>query len=276
MADVSDIYSALTALLLGVFYPGGTPSPGQLSTVTDTVVRIYPGWPQADQMNQDLQNGVVTVSVFAKPGMYKNTTRYPLDFQTLTPPAPTLTATVTNNQVTFGGTVSVPQNVAILSGITAWTYEVQSGDTLSSIATNVAALIPGATASGPTVTMPSPINLKARVGATGVSIKEVMRTERHFLITYWCPTPELRDLASAPAIAAIAQQNFLSLDDGTGARIITVGDDIIDDLQKPLIYRRNTVYYIEYGTTITETDTQIVTAAVQSETGSSISVNANF
>jgi len=272
MADLSNIYDAFTAALNQVFYAGATPTPGQVSTVTGSVVRIYPGWPAADQLNIDLAAGVVTVSIFAPPGAYRNTTRYPLNWVTKTAPVTTVTATVdeTGTEVTIGGTVSIPQNIAVLVDGHFAKYAVQIGDTLNSIATAVAAAVNAfepAYAVGPVVHIDGARELSARVGGAGVSFKEVMRIERRFQVTFWCPTPALRTAAAKAATLYLAQQNFLTLADGMGSRLITVGEHESDEQQKPLLYRRDVIYSVEYPVTDEETDTQITVGVVSMSGG---------
>ena len=263
MADVVDIYNALGAQIEGVLYPGGTPAPGEASPVTGTVIRIYPGWPAADQLNKDIQSGIATVSMFAIPAAVQNVTRYPLDWQTQVAPVTTLTATIdaTGTEITIGGAVSIPQNIgAVVNGKKA-VYAVQSGDTLSSIATALAAVINAFETSyavGDVVYIPGAYSLLASVGGVGTSIKEVGRLRRQLQVTYWCPTPALRDTISGPVVAALMALERMTLADQTSARIITVSDKFSDDNQKPLIYRRDSIYSVEYATTITEQDTQII------------------
>ncbi len=262
MADVVDIYAALGAEIQSVLYPAGTPTPGEISPVTGSVVRIYPGWPAADQLNKDVQAGIVTVSMYAIPATIQNVTRYPLDWQTQIAPVTTLTATVdpTGTEITIGGIVSIPQNVsAVVNGKSA-TYAVQVGDTLTSIATSLAATINAfetAYVVGDVIHVPGAYSLLASIGGVGTSIKEVGRLRRQFQVTYWCPTPALRDTASGPVVAALMALERMTLADDTSARIIMGGDKFSDDNQKPLLYRRDSIYSVEYATTITEQDTQI-------------------
>lgn len=280
MADVKDLYAAFTAELVGVFYPGGPPAPGAYSPVTGTEVVIGPGWPQADQINADMVSvdatsqlpNMIVISIFAVPGAIENLTRYQLDWQTKTAPSPTITATVddTGTEVTLAGMVSTPQNICILVDGTPALYAVQPGDTLGAIATTLAALVnvfEPAHADGDIVVIPGARELSARVGANGTSIMEVMRQRRRIMLTYWCPTNDLRDTASGPVVAALADTDFFTLADGTAARVITVADTMIDDFQKPLIYRRQTTYSVEYATTKQEVDTEIVLAKLTSQTG---------
>jgi len=265
MADTSDVYNALTALIQSVLYPAGVPSPGTPSPVTGTVCRYYPGWPQKAQLDEDIAAGIVNVSVFNAPG-YRNTTRYPWKWQRIAAPMITLTAAVdsTGTEVTIGGGVSTPQNVAIIANGVGVSYAVQGSDTLASIAAALASELTAAgapaSASGAVVTVPSARGLTARVGGVSTVAQEKMREERRFQIDFWCPTPALRDAASSPVKLAIASLHFLALADGSNARIITAGDMMNDESAKAVIYRRTLFYLVEFATIATEQVPQAIVA----------------
>ena len=259
MADISDVYSALLSVIAGIFYPSGQPTNTiATSPVTGTIVRYYPGWPQKAQLDQDLGNNVVNISVFAPPGTEQNTTRFPRQWQVATPAQHTLTATVddTGTIITIGGTVSTSQNVAAIVNGTPFVYQSQASDTLSSVASGLAALIAAggfsASASGAAVTISGAKSLVARVGGIATMLKEVRRQNRLFQISFWCPTPALRDTAVKAVDPVLAATNFLSLADGSMGRLIYQRTFVDDAAEKAGCYRRDLFYAVEYGTTITE------------------------
>jgi hypothetical protein len=261
MADLPDVLDALVNLAANVFYPN-PPASGN-SAVTGTPVKIYPGWPIPDQLNTDLRtedaNGnpltpSINVSVFAPPGAVENVTRYPEDWIPISPlPVPTLSIAVSGVTATIGGTVSSPQNIALIVDRRAYVYGVQAGDTLASIASALAALIrvdQPATASGAVITIPNSHSIVGRVGIVATAVQEVMRVRQRFMISFWCPTPALRNLASSAIKLAIAQTKFLTLPDGFAARLLFAGDAFTDQQEKLLIYRRDLIVTVEYATTI--------------------------
>jgi hypothetical protein len=203
--------------------------------------------------------------------MERNTTRGPVDFQQLTAPVHTLTATVdpTGTEVTIGGTVSVPQNVALLLNGGAVVYPVQAGDNPDSIAAALAALVGDtltpATAAANVVTIPGAIHLVARIGGAGTSIAEVGRQERLFQITFWCPAssppPAVRDAAVKLVDPVLRRASRLPLADGTAGQLVYVRTSQDDARQKVGCWRRDLFYRCEYGTTVTETDTEIIVVA---------------
>lgn len=264
MADLSDVLTSLVNIVAGAIYPNGTSAPSAVIVGSAAVpARIYPGWPLPAPLDADLAAGLINVSVYAPSGMERNTTRYPLDQETLTLPVHTLTVAIdgTGTAITIGGTVAVPQNVAALVNGSGFVYEVQAGDTLISIAAALAALINAvtpATSSGPVITIPAAKRLIARVGSTGTSITEIRRQDRQFQIVFWCPTPAARDAAVKLVDPVLAALKFISLADGTAGRLIYQRTFLDDAIQKAGCWRRDLFYSVEYGTTITETDTEIV------------------
>lgn len=263
MADITDVEQALVSLIAQTLYPNGTAQP----SVPGIDCIVYAGWPTASRLDADLIAGKAHVSVFPT-ATERNTTRYPKEWQTQAVNAATLTLTIAGQTVTVGGAMPAPftaHNLAILAGGKNYSYAVQASDTLASIATALAALLavdfPGTTSSGAVITCSNSVHLQAaKVGTTGTSIRELRRQERVFQITVWADTPAHRDAAVGPVDVALADTQFLSMADGTAARLIYKGSPITDNNQKAKLYRRDLMYTVEYATTQTATDYQIVAA----------------
>lgn len=283
MADETDVESVLVGLVSGYLYPNGTSQP----CAAGVPCKVFRGWPIQQQQAATTQTpNFVNVSVVARNGMERDTARYPMLFQTSIAPVHTLTATVggtLQNQITIGGTVTVPQNVIALIGgsasVQAFSYAVQANDTLTSIATGLAALIvakfPGTTSSGPTVTIGSTLPVKARIASTGTLIKEVGRQEKVFQVSIWAPP--YPDTTKDPdyyrtAVANIIDPNLRSLirivlPDNTYAHIYYQSTILFDKAQMQNLYRRDLYYWVEYATTVTETGYEIGTMQTQLQAG---------
>lgn len=249
MADLSEVETALLSIINNAVYPNGTSQP----SVASVDVRIYRGWPISTQLDADLGAGKCHVSVYSQPNVERNTTRYRREQQVATAPVHTLTAAVSGNVITLGGTVAIPQNVVVLCSRQAFIYAVQANDDLASIATAVAALIaasfPGTASSGPDVTVAgSPGIIRARIASQGTIWTEQRRQERGLQIGCWCPTPALRDVL-APAIdLAFAQIDWLTMPDGGAARIRYERTVETDSAEKVQLFRRDLFYSVEYAT----------------------------
>lgn len=261
MADISDVENVLVSIVAGILYPTGTGNPSAITAPCNT----YRGWPQSDQLDSDLADGKVNVSIFPT-NVSSDKTRYLQQDYVTNLPAATFTArvSVSASTVTIAGTVATPQNIAVIAGGVGVSYAVQPADTTTSIATGLAVLLTAAgvpaLSSGPIVTvsgLPSS-QIIARVGTLATTITELSRESRDVMITLWCPTPDLRDAAAKIIIPALVQTTFLSLPDGSAGRIKYRRSSTVDGLQKSVLYRRDIVYSIEFGTTIPGTAPQIL------------------
>ncbi|TCG09357.1 hypothetical protein BZM27_06030 [Paraburkholderia steynii] len=257
MADIGDVYDSVSALIAGVIYPNGTSQP----PVNGIQTRIYGGWPVKAQLDADLLAGNAHITVYGRES--RNTTRYqtvPLDIA-VTPP--TLTLTINANTVTVDGTVAAGVNTAILAGTKAYLYQTVANDTPSTIAAALATLInadfPGTSATGPVITLPATATIAAaRVGGSGSQVTEVGRVEQVFQITIWTNTPANRKSIASLIVPQLMNSRFLTLADGSAARMILQGQRDDDMPQKELLYRRDIMAKIEYAETITNTSTTVV------------------
>lgn len=278
MADLTDVGSALVALVAKTLYPNGTGQP----SVAGFGIRAYQGWPNPQQLDDDLKVGIAHVSIYPRPEE-RNTTRYSKDWKQLAVNAPTLTLTIAGQQITVGGTVPAannPQNVAVVANGQSFVYAATSADTLTSIATALSALIAagiaGTSNAGAVITLPNTARIAAaRVGTNGTMIRELRRQERLFQISIWSETPDNRDAVIRPVDEALAATSFLTLTDRTAARLIYKSSPVNDGYQKDKLYRRDLFYTVEYATTQTTTATQIVTdqinIAPQNNAGAQVS-----
>lgn len=263
MADLSDVENALVAVVAQVFYPNGTGQPSALGAP----VRIYRGWPSKPELETDLRSGAVNVSVYAL-NRERSVTRFQNNWRLLSGPAePTLTLTVSGNTVTVGGTVAVPQNAAVIvNGASGYSYALQETDTPTTIATALVSLINAdnadAFSSGPVITVPGAVSLVGRAGTFGNSLRELKRQRRDIQIALWASTPSLRDQVAILLDPALAAMEFIALADGTAGRMVYVGSPHDDTVQKEILYRRNLIYSVEYGTTQSRNDAAIIVPVV--------------
>ena len=258
MANITDVCNAFVSKIANALYPNGT---GQES-VAGFGVRVFEGWPNPQGLDADLLAGIANVSVFPTANE-RNTSRYPKDWQQYSINTVTLTATILNKTITIGGTITTPQNVSAIINNKAFIYAVQAGDSLTSVATGLTALIvasiAGVTSSGSVITVPTGMTIQSsRVGVTGTNIREIRRQERVVQITIWANAPQSIDLVANPVDIALANSNFLILSDGMAARLVYKNSQMVDTFQKSKLYRRDFNYSIEYATTEVETDTQIL------------------
>lgn len=260
MADLTDVAATLVNVIAGIVYPNGTGSP----SVAATPIVIYHGWPNPQQLDTDLAVAKCHVSVFPRPEE-RITTRYAPDWKPTTLNTSTLTLSIVGQTFVVAGAVPPagnPHNVMAFANGKPYVYAVLVSDTLASIATALAALIavdvPGTTSAGAVVTLPNAARLTAaRVGVTGTSTREVRRQERLFQIGIWADTPTHRDAIAQTIDSVLAFTTFITLPDQSAGRLIYKNSLVSDLFQKDRLYRRDLMYTVEYGTTQTETETQI-------------------
>lgn len=301
MADLEDVLGVLAGTCAGALYPSGTAQP----SVVGGGVRIYPGWPVASALDVDLKAGKVNVSLYPL-AMERDTTRFMPAWIEGPITAPTVTLTLVNNQVTVGGAVPNPfaaHNLAVIIGGRAFQYSVQATDTLTSIAAGLANAIASAwpltTSDGPVVTINgvfvavntgelvvdadgNPVSvlgdvtpITVRVGTIGTAVREIRRQMRLIQLTVWAPTPDLRAATAKALDALFAKTPFVTMPDGTAARVKYHDSPMTDMLSSARLYRRDLRYFVEYATTeVKDAATVVVGRIAQQDpvTGVNISI----
>lgn len=252
MADLADVENAVEAIVNSTIYPNGTSQPSAIVVGGASLnCRVVTGWPLPANLDPDLAAGVVTVSVHAQPGLERNTTRYPTDWYLQQGTTPTLTATVSGQTITIGGSVTAGHFVTAIVGNAAFSYAAQANDTLATVATALAALINAktpASASGNVITT-APTNsgvLIARVGAPNISARELERTDQRVLVTVWASTNAARVAASRLIRPILAKTDLLTYPDNTCGRFKYEMSADIDRSGKQSALCRDMYYWAEY------------------------------
>lgn len=277
MADEVDVENFLVGFIAGVLYPNGTLQP----CAAGVACTIFRGWPTQASLGKARSENRVLVSVATRNGVERNTSRYPMTWQQLSPPVHTLTASVRDNVITLGGTVDAvnPQNVVVLIGQTeVYSYRPQGGDTPSAIASALATLIaqdyPGASSNGPSVTINGTgKEVVCRIAGVGIIAREVKRQEKSFQISIWSPpwpdTSKDADYGRTavakvldPALAALIR---VVLPDNSYGHIHYERTITLDKAQAEGLYRRDLFYWVEYPTLQTQAAYEIGAARTQTK-----------
>lgn len=273
MADESEVEDALCDFIVAALYPGGTEGLDETSpSLAGAPTKVQRGMPLSADLEAMIEAGVIDIAVAARNGVERVTTRYDRDWYELVPPVRTITASVAGATVTLGGTVSVPQNVAVRVGRAGlFIYQVQPADTLSSIAAGLVAGLAGigiaASASGPSLTVAATDPVDARVGGYGVAAQELKRQDKSFQITLFAPSPELRDALAKIVDPALADLNFLLLPDGTQGLVRYERTIVIDSSEKMAEYRRDLFYWVEFPTITTRPAPEVISFGINATGG---------
>lgn len=253
MADISQVLNTFLGLATTAIYPNGTSQP----SVAGVDVTLMSGWPIRNRIDDIIKAGKAAVSVFATE-KERVVTKFERNFVQSTIASPTLSVVVGINTITINGIVTLPQSVmAIVNGI-GYGYAVQAGDTLSTIATALAALIPNASATLNVITITGAYYINARNSTAGTSIAELSRVEQVFTVTCWAPTPDIRTALGIGIRQYIDTTYRVPMIDNVYAQIFYYGTLPDDDSEsKSNVFIRKINYLIQYATTITRQDMTI-------------------
>lgn len=253
MASLTDVLKQIAAQVAAIAYPQGIGQP----SAAGIPIKIYPGWPVPNVLETDLAAGGAHISLYPA-GKDRKTTRYiGRSWTQLTAPIHTVAMTVVGTVVTLSGTISLQNLMINLNGV-SYVYAMQLTDTLTSAATALASMIPGASSTGPVITLTGAHNVFARVGGFGVAYKETKRQEQSVQIIIWAPTPTARDAVASPIDSALSDGNSINFTDGSYGIIRSAGSLMTDQLQKAGLYRLDLFYLIDYATTQTQQQTEVI------------------
>lgn len=224
------------------------------ATISPIQVSIAAGDFLKQNMDASLAMNDAFIAVFAVHGMTRNTTRFRREYAVVQPTdiqTPTLTLTVSDDTVIVGGIVTTGQVcVIIVSGI-GYAYMATSTDTLTTIATQLAALIPGATSFGAVITISGQYSLVGRVSVPGTARRIFHSQESVIRVRIVTAHNEIRDiLGNAIQIGIAANGYFLSMPDEISAFIKPYNSGIneINPYEMSNAFIRDYLYLIEYHT----------------------------
>ena len=252
MADLADVESAVVTLVTLALYPNGLNFPSGVGVDC----RIYRGWPASASLDSDLKAGRINVTLFPDNTSGQTVTPYESIWRGV-PPVPTLTGTAIGSSVSFAGTADLGQIAGVRFGNRTFTYRTVAGDTPGSVAANLAAMIRTnqiVQLVGASLTIPGASDIVVRVTADGLVIREIRRQTHDIRLSFWCPTPGLRDNAVSMVDRLLARHTFIDLPDTSHGRIIYRNTAVFDQSQSAILYRRDLVFSVEYPTLISDTN----------------------
>jgi hypothetical protein len=250
MADQSDVENALAALTAAALYPNGPDA----ESLPGPPCRIYRGWPNPAALDADLATGRINVTIFSGDAPPRITTRFAEEWVS-TPTLPTLQVATSSTSVTFTGTADAGQLAGVLVDHQPFVYRTQAKDSPSLVAATLGVLIRTSRIvrlQGSSIEIPGAQSLVARVVNSASALKEIRRQSLRIRIACWCPSPDTRDAAAAAIDTNFAGLTFIPLADGSKAWVTFAGGAVFDQSQNASLYRRDLLYSVEYATTMTE------------------------
>lgn len=253
MADISTVEIAIRDALAALIYPSGTAQP----SVIGSNVTIFRGWPSGDDLDKALAAGNSQVSIYQRPGMGR-TEGQRLDGWELGDPVASTMATAIDAAgltVTISGAGMLGQIAAVLEGARAWTAPAEGTPAQVAAALQAAIVVDRAcTVAGAVLTLPSALNLRARVVAPRIERLVSGQRFQGLQVSCWCPTVPIRDALGALVDGWATGVKFLALPNGERARIIvlTSGQDG-DDARQLRLQRRDVLLTVSYPISQTRT-----------------------
>ena len=247
MATLDDVQNAMVDTITPALYPNGVMSP----SIAGVDIFIYPGDPLKENLDADLKAGKIHVSIFAMKGMNRNTTRLPPESADYLIDSATILVTVSGNTVTLGGTVTTGQAVMIIVAGTGYAYAALSNDTLNTIASALAAQIPGASALNNVITITSSFDIQARVSVGGSARKIVYSQESMFSVDIITPSQPLRETVSR-VIDLLFSSRYLLMPDNIAASIRRNTINEFNKYELALAFERQYIYKVEYHSVAVE------------------------
>lgn len=253
MADQAAVEDSIVALVAGALYPQGTTSPSAAGGIP---VKVFRGWPVGKALDDDMKAGKALVSLTSM-GMGGPVMQF-LNEERVVPRAPwpmtaTLTETVSGLRVTLAGASEAGLCVGVRVLKVPYVAALLPGDTPSTAATKLAALVPGAVATGPFFDMPYAPGVEARVGGRVVSRMEIEREEEHYRLAVWASSPMARDAVARVVASVVKRTDWIAIEGEEDARLQYRGTTTVDDAAESRVFRKDVNVRAEFGTYDDET-----------------------
>jgi hypothetical protein len=233
-------------------------------------VKIYPGWPLAEQLDLDLAGKLISASgqTMDRPnGKAAHVSIFPLqggtavpyqildNFFTIVPPVYGLTGSTaqgaSSGQVlTLTGAPGAGEFATVIADnnyISSHTGATAAA-ILSAIASDLSSHYPGISVTASTLTLPTAAYLTARIGAPATMGKVTHRQKQTVKVTIWAPDPKTRTLLAVAIDGIIKQSITVRMPDTTMALITYSRTNISDEGENRSIYRRDLDFECEYAT----------------------------
>lgn len=281
MASIDDCMDAMVAAVKAV-------------TVTLDENAVYAGWPDPQELEKDLEQYTVHITVYSSSHGEKLEMGYLQPMQELVPPSTGLTGAVSADLIINTGTITLGGTLGLFDGTftiaeihkSFVTFKPDPKKTINQNATLLAAAITAdadmialnidAVAVGPAVTVTvqpassvfgRAIHLGFPIGATGKNIVGTRQQKAGVEIHVWAYDNASRKLFCNAIDDALAATHFLDLTDGSAARLMYQSSTQTDIEVRHSVYRRILRYTVEYMRT------QIVPTFKVLETQSTIDVS---
>lgn len=237
MASVDDVARFLARRVADVVYPGGSQLPG----IVNSAMKIYPGWPVPGDLQQDIDNGSVHISVWPLPAERKINTALGQLCRVIEKGHSTLQFTVNGSSISVAGMASALTNVQVSLNGKAFTFHFQKGTTAEQAISELCAALPRSFTVLSSVCILMAERLSVSVTTAGTAVKELRRQIKDFQITVWAPAPGLRERIGSAIDTVLSEQCHIDLNDGAPAQLFYARQFDSDRSENWHVYRRDPI-----------------------------------
>lgn len=262
MASILQLEEHIAQVITNIVYPNGVDNP----SITGHNTKVITGFPIKNVLDDVVKNDISTISIYPITGMERNVTRYLREWRTISQPEQTIFLRLDGLNLFVEGDADAEQICLVRIGIGVYSYETVAGDTLNTVAMNLAAKIPGANYIGNVVKLETATDVTVFVSTYAVLGKEVKRQQKIYCMTIWAADTQCRSVLGDAVDLYFAEntRQLLEADDFFVYFFyrMTLEEDM---LQKNNIFKRSLEYNVEYPTVVTKKFNRLVTTDLNFE-----------
>ena len=260
MADLADVMDLLETIVVGAVYPNGTDQ----SSVSGSTISVGQGWPIAKDVDAAMAASTTLVSVYAEPSTTSPAVTPINTYYTAVAAVPGTQVAVNEAVVTLSGTPTAGEVVVLLVDGVPYPYSVRAGDTPTTVAAALYALVqpthPDVITNGASVEIDSSKYLSCAVSALGKVAHKLHTQRSQFQIVVWSPSPADRTAVARAVDVAVKTLVRRPVADTTSVLLSYQGTNLRDKEENEGVFRRDVLVNAVYET-IEIFDGQSVVAA---------------
>lgn len=249
MADLTDVTAYLAQKASDAVYPNGILQP----SVTAADVRVFEGWPVAEQLDRDIAAGKSNVSVYPMRGTGNSIYQIQDETYTIVPVSYGMAPSVLDNVITVGGQPHAGEYLTLIcdGNIVFSQTGASTAALLAALAAQALPTYPGVVATATTLTIPVGHSLVVRQGGVATLGRVTHRQKHTVMISVWAPGQDHRKKLAIAVDVLLKASIRVTLPDTSQAIICYNRTDTDDERQVAGIYRRDLIYEVDYATLLT-------------------------
>ncbi|BCI68091.1 hypothetical protein AAJCM20276_27150 [Acetobacter aceti] len=283
MTDIAGVSTALAQAADAIIYPNGDST----ASITGRRTIIRRGWITNDDYSGEcsLQSGIDYVFVTALSGAFKPVAcGLGMPWREISAIPATVSIETSGNSATVvfpaigqaSGIVGLhitPDEKGAIPARSVVGHVVTATDTPASVAAALATLIPGASSSGATVTIPHAASLHGAVGSYSDIARVTRRQQQLFNVSIWIGTWSARDDLGFAIDAGMSGDPFFPAPDGSMILVESAGSYDIDTMMQQGVWRRDLKFRCTFDTLQTDTAAQVLFTILNVDAPGDVSIS---